>query len=68
MPTSQRVLGCLLAVAVVLSGGCAAQKAFHTAEEEGRRENWDRAVLSYSKAVALDPGNTRYNVALTARS
>jgi general secretion pathway protein D len=50
--------------AVVVAAGCAAQKAYHRAEVDSRRENWDQAVLGYSKALALDPGNTRYSVAL----
>ncbi|NIW73913.1 MAG: tetratricopeptide repeat protein, partial [Gemmatimonadetes bacterium] len=29
-----------------------------------KREDYDRAVLKYSKAVALKPGNARYEVAL----
>ncbi len=53
----------LLVVGVLLSG-CAAQKAYRRAEIESERDNWDQAVLGYSKAVALDPGNTRYGVAL----
>lgn len=65
MSTSHRIASGLLAVVVVLSGSCAAQKAFNTAEQEGRRDNWDQAVLQYSKAVALDPGNTGYDIALT---
>jgi general secretion pathway protein D len=44
--------------------GCAAQKAFHRAEQAARRENWDQAVLDFSKASALDPGNSRYDIAL----
>lgn len=52
-----------MAVAV-LAAGCAAQRAYRRAEVESRRENWDQAVLGYSKALALDPGNTRYGVAL----
>jgi len=44
--------------------GCAAQKAYRQAERDARRESWDSAVLGYSKALALDPGNTRYGVAL----
>jgi general secretion pathway protein D len=53
-----------IAVLVVLAAGCAAQRAYRRAEVESRRENWDQAVLGYSKALALDPGNTRYGVAL----
>jgi len=54
----------VLVLVLVLLSGCAAQKAYQTAEREMRRENWDRAVLGYSKALALDPGNTRFAVAL----
>lgn len=49
---------------IVAAAGCAAQSAYRDAELDAKRENWDRAVLGYSKALALDPGNTRYNVAL----
>ncbi len=51
-------VGLLLALSV----GCAAQKAYNRAEREMRRENYDKAVLEYSKALALEPGNTRYSV------
>lgn len=53
-----------LATAVLLAAGCAAQKAYNRAERESRRENWDKAVLEYSRALSLDPGNARYDVAL----
>ncbi len=43
---------------------CAAQNAYRQAEKSSKREDWDRAVIGYSKALALDPGNTRYGVAL----
>jgi len=57
----------ILAAAVLACGlltGCAASKAFHQAETEARRDNWDQAVLAYSKAMALDPGNARYEIAV----
>jgi len=63
--TMNRLLGAALAVGLLLSAGCAAQKAFTTAQQEAHRENWDQAVLQYSKARALDPGNERYDIALT---
>jgi general secretion pathway protein D len=53
-----------LMVALVLAAGCAAQRAYQKAEKDAKRENWDAAVLGYSKALAMDPGNTRYGVAL----
>lgn len=57
-----RTLVLLMCAVAIL--GCAARKAYHRAEQEMRRENFDLAVLGYSKALALDPGNTRYGVAL----
>ncbi len=54
----------LTAALLLLLSGCAAQKAYRKAEKESRRDNWDQAVLEYSKAKALDPGNARYDVAL----
>jgi len=54
----------LLLSIVALAVGCAASRAFRQAEVESRRESWDKAVLGYSKALALDPGNTRYSVSL----
>src|SRR5262245_42526473 len=60
-----RIAAATLALAPLVMAGCAAQSAFHSAEQESRRENWDQAVLQYSKATALDPGNSRYDIALT---
>jgi general secretion pathway protein D len=51
-------VGFLLALTI----GCAAQKAYNRAEREMRRENYDAAVLEYSKALAMEPGNTRYSI------
>ncbi len=65
MSTTNRIVGAALAVILLMSAGCAAQKAFQTAQKEAHRENWDQAVLQYSKARALDPGNETYDIALT---
>jgi general secretion pathway protein D len=54
----------VLVLALLVFSGCAAQKAYQQAERELKRRNFDQAVLAYSKAVAMDPGNTRYSVAL----
>ncbi len=51
-------------LALVMLSGCAAQKAYTRAEREMRRQSYDAAVLNYSKALAHDPGNSRYEVAL----
>jgi len=53
-----------LALACGLLAGCTASKVFNQAETEARRDNWDAAVIDYSKAIALDPGNSRYEIAL----
>ena len=61
--TRTRILAAALLACGLLSG-CAASQAFHKAEQEARRDNWDQAVLAYSKAMALDPGNARYEIAV----
>ena len=61
---TQRTAGAALALLILAASGCAAQKAYHSAEQAARRESWDQAVLGFSKASALDPGNSRYDIAL----
>ena len=56
--------GAVALLALLILAGCAAQKSYRLAERDMRRQAYDRAVLHYSKAVALDPGNSRYEVAL----
>ena len=56
--------GVALLVILVMLAGCAAGKAYHDGQRFMKREDYDRAVLRYSKAVALRPGNARYEVAL----
>ena len=58
-PRAILVLLCVSALA-----GCAAQRAFRTAEQSAKREDWDAAVLGYSKALGLDPGNDGYQASL----
>jgi hypothetical protein len=56
-----------LAVAGVILAGCASAgggASFKRGQEAARREMWDTAVLSYAKAVAENPENSRYRVAL----
>jgi general secretion pathway protein D len=55
----------IVLVLVLFLAGCSAhQSAYRKAEKDARRNDWDSAVLGYSKALALKPGNTRYSVAL----
>ena len=44
--------------------GCAAMTAFHKGEQAEKRQDWDRAVIEYVKALATSPGNTHFSVAL----
>jgi len=63
MESRIRKLGLLLVMLALLTG-CAAQKAYRKADREMKRENYDQAVLNYSKALAADPGKSRYVMAL----
>ena len=44
--------------------GCTGARAFREAREEETLQHWDLAVLKYSRALDLDPENSRYKVAL----
>jgi general secretion pathway protein D len=46
-----------LLLALVALCGCASSKAFRAAEQAERRQDYDRAVLEYSRALARDPDN-----------
>jgi general secretion pathway protein D len=53
--------------AVVLAlalAGCASSSAFRAGEKAERRQDYDRAVLEYSKALQRAPDNTRYKKSL----
>ncbi len=43
---------------------CAGSGAYREAREEETRQHWDVAVLKYARALDLDPGNSRYRIAL----
>lgn len=67
--TGNKLCLALLAVAgMMAASGCSttgARSAYRNAEQAAERELWDQAVLGYAKANALEPGNTRYKVALS---
>ncbi|OLD64415.1 MAG: hypothetical protein AUI47_06075 [Acidobacteria bacterium 13_1_40CM_2_68_5] len=53
-----------LAAALAL-GACATGHLYSAGQKEMAAENFDRAVLLFSKAVSSDPTSTRYKVALS---
>ena len=57
----RRAAAGLLALAL---SGCASTGAFNAAEQAERRQDWDRAVVEYSRAAALAPENRGYRAAL----
>ena len=63
---SERWIRCAALLLVVCTiAGCAAKQAFREGERRMRRQDYDQAVLDYSRAVALKPSNSRYSVALS---
>src|ERR1700687_837815 len=44
--------------------GCAGSGAYREAREQELVQHWDVAVLKYARALDLDPGNSRYRIAL----
>src|SRR5713101_3299897 len=60
----RRLHGTALLLLLLALAACAAGSAYRTGDKEAAADNWDQAVLAYSKALAQDPGNTRYKVAL----
>jgi general secretion pathway protein D len=60
-----RRTGVWLALAVALSvGGCAASSALRQGRDAERRQDYDRAVVEYTRAVRLNPDNIDARVAL----
>ncbi len=57
-------LSAALSLTLILSIGCAGSRAFRDGREEEALEHWDLAVLKYSRAAELEPGNDRYRMSL----
>jgi len=57
--------GLVIVVGLVALGGCATQRSVDKGAEAVRQKNWDAAVYFYLEALARDPGNTQYQMALT---
>ena len=49
---------------LLLQGACATSSAYRNGQQEMQAENYDRAVLNFSRALSAKPGNTRFKVAL----
>jgi tetratricopeptide (TPR) repeat protein len=54
----------VLAVVCLFAGGCAASRAFHRGESAEYRQEYDRAVVEYTKALRLDPNSSGTRLAL----
>jgi general secretion pathway protein D len=54
----------LLLCAALLSGACATSGAFRAARKAERNEDFDKAVLEYSRALKADPNNLTYRKSL----
>jgi general secretion pathway protein D len=50
----------LLLAACLLAGACASSDAFRAGRKAERRQDYDQAVLEYSKALKLHPDNQEY--------
>src|SRR5687768_14171033 len=59
-----RRLGLVLALAAATGSGCAGRLAYHQAQDEAKRGNWDLAVARLTRALEKDPGNIGYKIAL----
>jgi len=53
-----------LAVVCLFAGGCAASRAVHRGESAEYRQDYDRAVVEYTKALRLDPNSGGARLAL----
>src|SRR4051812_38210893 len=59
--------GCAVAVLLALClgvGGCAASAALHHGAEAERRQDYDVAVVEYTRALQMHPGDTTVRLAL----
>ncbi len=57
--------GLVIVVGLMVLGGCTTQRTVDKGAEAMRQKNWDAAVYFYLEALARDPGNTQYQMALT---
>ena len=62
--SGQVCAGMVLVVVCLLAGGCAASTATHHGLDAERIRDYDRAVVEYTKAVRLNPGDVNLRKAL----
>ena len=63
--TTKRLLRWALVAAVTVSlASCAARKAHRRGNAAAKQENWDAAVVHYTRAAREDPDNIEYRMAL----
>src|SRR3984893_507643 len=63
-PAAQLSAGMVLVLVCLLAGGCAASTATHHGLDAERIRDYDRAVVEYTKALRLNPGNVDLRKAL----
>ncbi len=63
-PWRRAVAGLLAAVFLIASTGCATTSYYRKGEDALRSEDYDRAVLLFTRALATKPDNIRYKTAL----
>src|SRR5438093_1238542 len=54
----------LALMTLLMATACAGSRAFSDAREEESLGHWDLAVLKYSRALAQDPNNSQYKIAV----
>ncbi len=63
-PLMQFLKRSIVAVLVIAAAGCAGYRAFDKARDEENLGHYDLAVMSYAKALELDPTNAGYKASL----
>jgi general secretion pathway protein D len=58
VPRGSRIVAPLLLCSVILAGGCAVATANRQGRDAEQRQDYDRAVVEYTKALRLKPDNT----------
>ncbi|MDQ6803051.1 MAG: hypothetical protein M3041_19790 [Acidobacteriota bacterium] len=53
-----------IAVALLLTAGCASYNSYEKGRSAEKAKNWDEAVLQYTRALDIDSENVRYQINL----